>query len=67
MLLPFMPDTSYNILNQLGIKDDNLKTWESLESYDSIGNLQVISKGEPLFMRLNVDEEMEYIKNNMGN
>ena len=67
MLLPFMPDTANNILNQLGIKDDNLKTWESLESYDSIGNLQVISKGEPLFMRLNVDEEMEYIKNNMGN
>ena len=66
MLLPFMPDTANNILNQLGIKEDNLKTWESLNKYDLISNLQVILKGEPLFMRLNVDEEIEYIKSVMG-
>jgi methionyl-tRNA synthetase len=65
LLLPFMNDTANNLLNQIGIKDKNLKTWESLSKYDKIEDAKVIEKGEPLFMRLNLEEELEYIKNGM--
>ena len=59
---PFMKNTSENILKQIGINDENLKTWDSLKNYDKLENIKVIEKGEPIFMRLNVDEEVEYIK-----
>ena len=66
LLLPFMPNTAENIFSQLGLKDENLKTWDSLNSYKVIPeNSKVVSKGEPLFMRKDRDEEIEYIKNLM--
>jgi methionyl-tRNA synthetase len=65
ILKPFMSDTSDNMLRQLGINDENLKTWESLKQYDKIDNIKVITKGEPLFMRLDAEEEINYIKNGM--
>ena len=34
LIKPFMEHTSDNILRQIGIQDENLKTWESLQSYD---------------------------------
>ena len=60
-----MDETSENILRQIGITDESLKTWESLKEYDKIKNAKVIEKGEPIFMRLNYDEEVEYIKEQM--
>ncbi len=66
LLNPFMKNTSDNMLKQLGIEDDHLKSWNSLENYDKLENIKVIEKGEPLFMRLNEEEEVEYIKNHMG-
>ena len=65
LLTPFMPETTENILKQLGIEANELKTWESLFKYDQIKDTKVIKKGEPLFMRLNADEEIEYIKEGM--
>ena len=61
-----MDETADNILNQIGIKDESLKTWESLKYYDKIENVKVIEKGEPIFMRLNPEEEIEYLKNTMN-
>ena len=65
LLKPFMLDTANNILRQIGIEDENLNTWESLEKYNNIKNSKVIEKGEPLFMRLNAEEEIEYIREKM--
>lgn len=62
---PFMEETSKNILRQIGINEESLKIWESLKEYNNIKNAKVIEKGEPIFMRLNVDEEVEYIKQEM--
>ncbi len=62
LIKPFMEHTSENILRQIGIQDESLKTWESLQSYDKIENAKVIEKGEPIFMRLNVEEEIEFLK-----
>lgn len=66
MLIPFMPETAMSILKQIGIHDEELKTWESMEKYELIPNgTKVIEKGEPLFMRLDVEKEVEYIKEGM--
>ena len=65
LIKPFMNDTADNILRQIGIKDEKLMNWESLKQYDSLKDIKVIEKGEPIFMRLNQEEEIEYIKNLM--
>ena len=65
LIYPFMKDTSINMLNQLGINDESLKTWDSLKKYDQLKSIKVIDKGEPIFMRLNYEEEVEYIKQQM--
>ena len=55
-----MEETSDNILRQLGINEK--VNWESLKDYKSIPNISVIAKGEPIFMRLKAEEEIDYIK-----
>ena len=62
LIKPFMNDTADNILRQIGVKNESLVNWNSLKQYDKLENLQVIEKGEPIFMRLNQEEEIEYIK-----
>lgn len=60
LLKPFLIDTPIQIFKQLGIEDDKYHTWESLES-GLLPNTTVIEKGEPIFPRLDFDEEVEYI------
>ena len=67
LINPFMTATSEKMFKQLGIETEELKTWESLENYNKIEDTKVIEKGEPLFMRLNAEEEIEYIKREMKN
>lgn len=65
MANPFITNSSSEILKQLGI-DEKDATWESLYNYDSIKEgTKVIEKGKPLFIRLDKDEEIEYIKSAM--
>ena len=66
LIKPFMIDTADNILRQIGVRDENLKNWDSLKGeYNKIESAKVIEKGEPIFMRLKAEEEVEYIKNAM--
>ena len=65
LISPIMDATSEKMFKQLGIENPELKTYESLKNYDKIENVKVIEKGEPLFMRLNAEEEIEYIKSKM--
>lgn len=67
LIKPFMNDTAENILRQIGVKDEKLKNWENLKPYNQINNISVIEKGEPIFMRLKPEEEIEYLKNVMKN
>ena len=62
LLLPIMEDTSINLLGQIGIPC-KLQKWDSINKYDQLKDIKVIEKGEPLFMRKNVEEELEYLKN----
>ena len=59
-----LKDTSNNILTQLGINSEKI-TWKDLENYNELKDIKVIEKGNPLFMRLDTEEEVEYIKNLM--
>ena len=65
MLIPFMPNTSEEIFKQLGIESQELKTWDSLSDNENIKDTKVIEKGEPLFMRLDAEEEVEYLQSIM--
>ena len=65
LVKPFMPETSANILKQLGIQDEENVTWDSLKDYDKLKNIQVIEKGIPLFLRLDAEKEIDYIKQGM--
>jgi methionyl-tRNA synthetase len=52
LISPFMPNTPQKIWSQLGIKDENLGTWESVLKW---GNLQPgikVSRGQPIFPRI---------------
>ena len=61
ILLPFMEETAKNLLNQIGAPSE-LQTWESLYKYDGLKDVKVIKKGEPLFMRKDMEEELEYLR-----
>ena len=65
LIRPFMTETAENIFRQIGIKEEILKSWNTINDYDKLENLKVIEKGEPIFMRLNMEEEVEYLQNIM--
>jgi len=65
MLQPFLTATPQKIFNQLNIKDSSLHSWESLNTFGSIPSGTKVEKGEPLFPRLEIEEEVQYIKEKM--
>ena len=62
LIKPFMTDTANNILRQIGITDVDSIKWDGIYAYNTLKDMKVIEKGEPIFMRLKVDEEVEYLK-----
>ncbi len=66
LIKPFMKDTANNILRQIGIQEKDMKNWKNLKEYQTIENTKVIEKGEPIFMRLNAEEEVEFLKKVMN-
>lgn len=65
LIRPFMVHTSDSILKQIGTTRSTFINWDSIKSYDKLEEISVIEKGEPIFMRLNPEEEVEYIKKGM--
>ena len=66
LIEPIMTDTSNKILSQLGINESKYKEYDSIKEYGRITqNIKVIEKGEPIFLRLDPQEEIEYIQNKM--
>lgn len=66
LITPFMFNTATNIYTQLGINDDQLKTWESINEFGKVSNINVVKKPTPIFPRLEVEKEIEFIKNEMN-
>lgn len=64
LLQPFLTQTPEKIFSQLGISDPALKTWESIAGFGQLTSVKV-QKGDPLFPRLEAEEEVAYIKSKM--
>lgn len=65
MLTPVISNTSKEILKQLGIRGEELTSWDSIKEMKCLTGITVIEKGEPLFVRLDMEEEVEAIKAKM--
>ena len=65
LLQPFLTQTPKKIFAQLNIVDEKLQTWESLATFGMIPAETTVVKGEPIFPRLEVEKEVEYIKEKM--
>ncbi|MBL4963352.1 MULTISPECIES: methionine--tRNA ligase [Bacillus] len=64
LLQPFLTKTPVKMFEQLGITDDALKAWDSITAFGQLTDTKV-QKGEPLFPRLEAEEEIAYIKGKM--
>ncbi len=56
---PFMPSTPARIFAQLGVADENLKSWDSLQTFGLLPAGTRVQKGEALFPRIDVNKELE--------
>ena len=56
---PFMPSTPARIFEQLGVADENLKSWDSLKTFGALPAGTKVQKGEALFPRIDVNKELE--------
>jgi methionyl-tRNA synthetase len=65
LLQPFLTRTPNSIFTQLGIQDESLKTWESLTDFGVIPSGTKVEKDAPIFPRLEIAEEVEFIKTKM--
>jgi len=65
LLKPFLTRTPDQIFKQLNIQDASLHTWDSLERFGVIPAGTIVEKGDPIFPRLDMQEEVEFIKGEM--
>lgn len=65
MLQPFLTQAPKQIFAQLGIEEGELTSWNSMEKFGAIHEGTKVTKGEPIFPRLDIEEEVHYIKEKM--
>lgn len=65
LLQPFLTRTPKEIFTQLNVEGDDLTSWESLEKFGFIPEGTKVLKGNPIFPRLDIQEEVTFIKEKM--
>lgn len=65
MLQPFLTRSPQRIFEQLGVEEGNGRSWNSLSTFGFIQEGTKVSKGDPIFPRLEIADEVEYIKSQM--
>ncbi|GAA0310957.1 methionyl-tRNA synthetase [Gracilibacillus halotolerans] len=65
LLQPFLTVTPERIFEQIGVADDNDKTWDSLRSFGVRAEGAKVTKKDPIFPRLEVEKEVGIIKDMM--
>ncbi|SFM42500.1 methionine--tRNA ligase [Salibacterium qingdaonense] len=66
MIQPFMTKTPHSIWHQLGIPE-SYREWETMRGFAQLPEgTRVVEKGEPIFPRLEVEEEVARIIEDMG-
>ncbi|MDU4695215.1 MAG: methionine--tRNA ligase [Paenibacillus sp.] len=66
LLQPFLTQAPAKIWAQLGIAPGELTTWESAKTFGRIPAGTKLVKGEPIFPRLDAEQEIEFISNSMS-
>lgn len=64
LIQPVMTHTPKEIFAQLGLNSDDMAI-KGVSYFDLPAGAQVVAKGTPIFPRLDVEEEQEYIKSKM--
>ena len=66
LLQPFLTRTPRRMWEQLGLSEGELTAWESARRFGSFPSGVRVNKGDPLFPRLDVKEEVQAIRRMMG-
>lgn len=64
-LSPFLTQTPAKIHKQLGFSEETLTSWPSLSAFGQIPRGTKVHRGQPLFPRLDVDQEVNHIVGKM--
>lgn len=65
LLQPFLTETPERIFEQIGVTDSATKTWDSLSQFGVISDGASVVKKNPIFPRLDVEKEVQEIKDLM--
>ncbi|WLD93450.1 methionine--tRNA ligase [Alkalihalobacillus sp. AL-G] len=65
MIQPFMTKAPAKMWEQLGISGESITSWQSLKEFGQIPGGTEVKKGNPIFPRLENEEEINYIKSSM--
>lgn len=65
LLQPFLTHAPKAIFAQLGVEDEAARDWATVQFGSFPEQAQVVSKGTPIFPRLDMEEEVAYIKGQM--
>lgn len=66
LLQPFLTHAPKKIFEQLGLNIDTAGNWKDIQFGNFPEDVTVIKKGTPIFPRLDVEEEAEYIRSRMA-
>lgn len=62
LISPTMPRTPERIYAQIGVQDDEFKTWDSIKTFGGVKPGSTVHKGEALFPRIDVAKELERLE-----
>jgi methionyl-tRNA synthetase len=65
LLQPFLTQTPKEIFQQLNVSGEEFTSWDSLKSFGIIPEGTKVEKGNPIFPRLDLNEEVDFIKTKM--
>ncbi|WP_018751534.1 methionine--tRNA ligase [Paenibacillus sanguinis] len=65
LLQPFLTQAPAKIWAQLGIAQGELTSWDSLKTFGQLPAGTKLVKGDPIFPRLEVDQEIQFIADSM--
>lgn len=67
LLQPFLTKTPMKIFEQLNLTNEEWRKWDSLKKFGSLPDgIKVVTKGDPIFPRLELDDEVNFIKEKMA-
>ncbi|MDD3839735.1 MAG: methionine--tRNA ligase [Clostridia bacterium] len=59
LIQPFMPNTPFNIWEQLGIQQGPFTEWDSIKSFGAFPAGNKVKRGQAIFPRLDVEKELK--------